>query len=79
MDKFQAANQLLCKAMNYLKKTFVQKDRFKGTCYRAANWSLVGQTQGRRKLDSDHKRLLPIKDIFIFSLIKSFRKILCSS
>ena len=65
--------------MNYLKNTFVQKDRFKGTCYRAANWSLVGQTQGRRKLDSDHKRLLPIKDIFVFPLIKSFRKILCSS
>ena len=62
-----------------LLETFVQKDRFKGTCYRAANWIFLGQTQGRGKLDRCHKHPLPIKDIFIYPLNKSFRKILCSS
>lgn len=62
-----------------LMETFVQKDRFKGTCYRAANWICLGQTQGRGKLDRCHIHPLPIKDIFIYPLNKSFRKILCSS
>ncbi len=69
------------KRYNYqpvLLETFVQKDRFKGTCYRAANWKLLGQTQGRGKLDRYNKYSLPIKDIFVYSLNKSFRKILCS-
>ena len=62
-----------------LLETFVQKDRFKGTCYRAANWILLGQTQGRGKLDRYNKYPLPVKDIFVYPLSKSFRKILCSS
>lgn len=61
-----------------LLETFVQKDRFKGTCYRAANWTLLGQTQGRGKLDRYNKRPLPVKDIFIYPLNKSFKKILSS-
>jgi hypothetical protein len=61
-----------------LLETFVQKDRFKGTCYRAANWTFLGQTQGRGKLDRCHKHPLPIKDIFVYPLNKSFRPILCS-
>ena len=48
-----------------LLETFVQKNRFKGTCYRAANWILIGQTQGRGKLDRYNKYPLPIKDIFV--------------
>lgn len=69
------------KRYNYqpvLLETFVQKDRFKGTCYRAANWILLGQTQGRGKLDRYNKYPLPIKDIFVYPLNKSFRQILCS-
>ncbi len=62
-----------------LLETFVQKNRFKGTCYRAANWTLLGQTQGRGKLDRYNKRPLPIKYIFVFTLKKSFRKILCAT
>ena len=62
-----------------LLETFVQKNRFKGTCYRAANWLLLGQTQGRGKLDQYNKRPLPIKDIFVYPLNKSFRQILCHS
>lgn len=59
-----------------LLETFVQKDRFKGTCYRAANWILLGQTKGRGKLDRYNKHSLPIKDIFAYPLNKSFRQIL---
>ncbi len=62
-----------------LLETFVQKDRFKGTCYRAANWSLLGQTKGRGKLDRYNKYSLPIKDIFVYPLSKSFKSILFSS
>lgn len=62
-----------------LLETFVQKNRFKGTCYRGDNWILLGQTQGRGKLDRYNKYLLPIKDIFVYPLKKSFRQILCSS
>jgi len=62
-----------------LLETFVQKDRFKGTCYRAANWILLGQTKGRGKLDRYNKYSLPIKDIFVYPLNKSFRQILSSA
>lgn len=58
-------------------ETFVQKDRFKGTCYNAANWKLVGETQGRGKLGRNKKQSLPIKYIYVYPLNKSFRCILC--
>ena len=59
-----------------LMETFVQKNRFHGTCYRAANWILVGNTQGRGKLDRKNERLLPVKYIFLYPLNKNFRNIL---
>jgi hypothetical protein len=62
-----------------LMETFVQKDRFKGTCYRAANWMIVGQTQGRGKRDRFNEYALPVKDVFVYPLNKSFRNILCST
>ena len=55
-------------------ETFIDRERFRGTCYRAANWVLVGQTQGRGKLDRQHQYLLPVKDIFLYPLDKSFRR-----
>ena len=61
-----------------LMETSVQKERFKGTCYRAANWSLLGETQGRGKLERNKKQSLPIKYIYVYPLNKSFRKILCT-
>jgi len=57
-------------------ETFVEQERFQGTCYRAANWIHVGQTQGRGKLDTHNLREKPIKDIFLFPMDKDFRKIL---
>lgn len=60
-----------------LLETFVEKQRFRGTCYRAANWIHLGQTQGRGKLDLKNLRALPVKDIFLYPLHKHFRRILC--
>lgn len=57
-----------------LLETFVEKDRFKGTCYKAANWIYVGQTQGRGKKDIHNECALPIKDIWLYPLVKDFRK-----
>jgi len=59
-----------------LLETFVEKQRFHGTCYRAANWTHVGQTKGRGKLDRKNLRALPIKDIFLYPLHKDFQQIL---
>ena len=57
-------------------ETFVEQKRFRGTCYRAANWTHVGQTQGRGKLDHQNLCSLPVKDIFLYPLNKHFRKTL---
>ncbi|MGD0855672.1 MAG: DUF4338 domain-containing protein [Dehalococcoidia bacterium] len=59
-----------------LLETFVERDRFRGTCYKAANWIHVGCTQGRGKLDRHTLRQKPVKEIFLFPLAKNFRIIL---
>ncbi|KFD42524.1 hypothetical protein DK28_0200175 [Peptococcaceae bacterium SCADC1_2_3] len=59
-----------------LMETFVEKDRFAGTCYKAANWAFVGSTQGRGKLDRFKKYKLPVKDIYLYPLDKDFRMFL---
>ena len=61
-----------------LLESFVQTGRFLGTCYRAANWICVGQTQGRGKLDSQHQAKLPSKDVWLYPLRKDLRTYLCS-
>lgn len=57
-----------------LLETFVDRARFRGTCYRAANWVCVGPTQGRGKLDRLRQHPLPVKDIFLYPLDKHFRR-----
>jgi len=57
-----------------LLETFVERQRFTGTCYRAANWRHVGKTQGRGKLDRQHQNAAPIKNIYLYPLQKHFRK-----
>jgi hypothetical protein len=57
-----------------LLETFIDRDRFRGTCYRAANWIFAGRTQGRGKLDRQHRRSLPVKDILLYPLHKNFRR-----
>ena len=49
-----------------LLETFVEKPRFTGTCYKAANWQYLGDTQGRGKLDTLHRRDQPIKSIWAY-------------
>ena len=58
----------------YLLETFVEKNRFKGTCYKAANWIRVGQTQGTAKKGHMHYKHGNIKDIYLYPLRKDFRK-----
>jgi hypothetical protein len=61
-----------------LLETFVEKPRFTGTCYRAANWIQVGTTKGRGKLEKHHQSILPLKNILIYPLQKNFRAVLCA-
>ena len=60
----------------YCLETFVEKDRFKGTCYKAANWIYVGETTGRGRNDIDKTADLPIKDIYLYPLHKKYQRIL---
>ena len=55
---------------------FVEKQRFAGTCYKAANWICVGETQGRGKLDTSHARALPLKTVWVYPLSPYFHKLL---
>jgi hypothetical protein len=48
--------------------------RFKGTCYKAANWIRVGQTKGTAKRGHDHLFHGKIKDVYLYPLRKDFRK-----
>jgi len=59
-----------------LMETFVESARFKGTCYRAANWIHVGNTKGRGKLGPAGIQSVPIKDILLYPLSRDFRSIL---
>lgn len=59
-------------------ETFVERDRFKGTCYKAANWQCVGATTGRTRQDRYSKIKVPIKDIYVYPLCRNFKKTLCA-
>jgi len=56
-----------------LLESFVQKNRFAGTCYKAANWINVGQTKGRGKLGPAGKISVPIKDVWVYPIDRKFR------
>ncbi len=62
-----------------LLETFVESPRFQGTCYQAANWICLGETQGRGKRDSHHRRALSRKLVWIYPLTLHFRDTLCAS
>lgn len=59
-------------------ETFVDRSRFKGTCYRAANWLRLGETRGRTRNDSGHRIQAAVKDVYFYPLVKNFREALCS-
>jgi hypothetical protein len=58
----------------YFLETFIDPQRFAGTCYRAANWKVMGQTTGRGKDDLEHKANRSIKEVLGYPLIKDFRQ-----
>jgi hypothetical protein len=60
-----------------LVETFVERDRFKGTAYRAAHWARAGSTTGRTRQDRDRRLRRPVKDVYLYPLRKSFREELC--
>ncbi len=57
-------------------ETFVEKKRFGGTCYKAANWIYIGETKGRGKLGDHSKLYNNIKLIMVYPLCRKFRSIL---
>ena len=59
-------------------ETFVDTTRYRGTCYRAANWVMLGHTQGRGKDDLTHRQNRTIKDVLGLPLVADFRERLCS-
>jgi hypothetical protein len=60
-----------------LLETFVDRTRFRGTCYRAANWQHAGSTAGRGRGDRHHRLQVPVKDIYVYALHPRSRELLC--
>ncbi len=61
----------------YFLETFIDPERFKGTCYRAANWTVLGRTTGRGHKDNTHQQNRSIKEILGYRLTKHFQRLLC--
>ena len=57
-------------------ETFVDRSRFKGTCYRAANWLRLGETRGRTRNDRHTRIHVPVKDVYLYPLVKDFKEAL---
>lgn len=58
-------------------ETYVECEKFIGTCYKAANWIYVGKTAGRGRQDRANKKEVPIKDVYLYQLVKDVRERLC--
>jgi hypothetical protein len=57
-----------------LLETFVERDRFEGTCYLAANWVEVGETAGRGRMDRHNRAAEPTKRCLVYPLARDFRR-----
>jgi hypothetical protein len=62
----------------YFLETFVDQERFRGTCYRAANWVLLGRTTGRGKQSNSYVPNRSIKEVLGYPLTRRFRELLGS-
>ena len=56
-----------------LLETLVERARFAGTCYRAANWQCVGETTGRSRNDRYKRLNVPVKSVWLYPLSSTFR------
>jgi hypothetical protein len=56
-----------------LLEMFVEIPRFRGTCYRAANWQYLGETTGRGKCDRAYPAAVPRKAVYVYPLAADFR------
>jgi hypothetical protein len=57
-----------------LAETFVERERFWGASYRAANWVKVGCTHGRTRQDRQRRIRAPVKDVYVYALRADFRE-----
>jgi len=60
----------------YMLETFVEQNRFKGTCYKASNWIRVGETKGTSKKGHKHLNHGRIKDVYLYPLDKNYKGLL---
>lgn len=58
----------------WLLESFVDRDKYKGTCFQAANWERVGQSKGRGRNDRACRSPESIKDIYVYPLVANFRQ-----
>ncbi len=61
----------------YCLESFVDCSRYRGVCYRAANWRRVGQSAGRGRNDRHHRLNVPAKDLYLYPLARDFQRRLC--
>lgn len=60
-----------------LLETCVERARFRGSCYRAANWQHVGASAGRGRQDAKRRHALPVKDLYLYPLCGQWRERMC--
>ena len=60
----------------YYLETFVDTQRFVGTCYKASNWQYLGKTTGRGKNDQTNKQNRSLKAVWCYPLVNNFRELL---
>jgi len=58
----------------YYLETFIETGRFRGTCYRAANWVTLGRTTGRGPKAPTHAQRVPVKEVLGYPLVRDFRQ-----
>jgi hypothetical protein len=79
-ERLPADWELLYGFRPVLLETFVDTTRFSGTCYKASNWRNVGFTRGRGKLEKIHKKITPVKSVWLRPLASDFRqRLMCGS
>ena len=55
-------------------ETLGDRKRYRGTCFQAANWERIGETKGRGRNDRKHQVSTGVKDIYVYPLVKDFRR-----